>query len=73
MLIQQGDATCIQPQNVYKVVVEKGPPVSTRIIVIATGAEYRKPQCKNLSRFEGVGIYYSATYIGSSECVVDKK
>ena len=52
----------------YEVVVEKGPPVSTRTIVIATGAEYRKPQCKNLSRFEGAGIYYSATYMEAQLC-----
>jgi len=52
----------------YEVVVEKGPTVSTRTIVIATGAEYRKPQCKNLSRFEGLGIYHSATYIEAQLC-----
>jgi len=52
----------------YEVVVEKGPPVSTRTIVIATGAEYRKPQCKNLPRFEGAGIYYSATYMEAQLC-----
>src|SRR6478736_1584988 len=52
----------------YEVVVEKGPPVSTRTIVIATGAEYRKPQCKNLSRFEGAGIYYSATRMEAQLC-----
>ena len=52
----------------YEVVVEKGPPVSTRTIVIATGAEYRKPQCNNLSRFEGAGIYYSATYMEAQLC-----
>ena len=55
----------------YEVVVEKGPSVP-RTIVIATGAEYRKPQCKNLSRFEGAGIYYSATYLEAS-FVVEKK
>src|SRR6187200_782873 len=52
----------------YEVVVEKGPPVSTRTIVIATGAEYRKPQCKNLPRFEGAGIYYSATRMEAQLC-----
>src|SRR6188472_1245525 len=52
----------------YEVVVEKGPPVSTRTIVIATGAEYRKPQCNNLSRFEGAGIYYNATYLEAQLC-----
>jgi thioredoxin reductase len=34
----QGHATC---------------PISAHTIVIATGAEYRKPELKNLSRFEG--------------------
>ena len=52
----------------YEVIVEKSTPVSTRTIVIATGAEYRKPQCKNLSRFEGAGIYYSATYMEAQLC-----
>jgi thioredoxin reductase (NADPH) len=52
----------------YEVVVEKGSPISTRTIVIATGAEYRKPQCKNLPRFEGAGIYYSATFMEAQLC-----
>jgi thioredoxin reductase (NADPH) len=52
----------------YVVVVEKGPPISARTIVIATGAEYRKPQLKNLSRFEGAGIYYSATFMEAQLC-----
>jgi thioredoxin reductase (NADPH) len=52
----------------YEVLVEKGPPISTRTIVIATGAEYRKPQCKNLPRFEGAGIYYSATFMEAQLC-----
>ena len=64
---QQGDAL-VCDHKLYEVVVEKGPPVSTRIIVIATGAEYRKPQCNNLSRFEGAGIYYSATYLEAQLC-----
>jgi thioredoxin reductase (NADPH) len=52
----------------YEVAVEKGPPVLTRAIVIATGAEYRKPQCKELPRFEGAGIYYSATFMEAQLC-----
>jgi thioredoxin reductase (NADPH) len=52
----------------YEVVVEKGPPISTRTIVIATGAEYRKPRCKELPRYEGAGIYYSATFMEAQLC-----
>ena len=52
----------------YEVVVEKGSAIPTRTVVIATGAEYRKPQCTNLSRFEGAGIYYSATFMEAQLC-----
>jgi thioredoxin reductase (NADPH) len=34
-----------------------------RAIVIATGAEYRKPPLENLRRFEGLGVYYGATFM----------
>jgi thioredoxin reductase (NADPH) len=32
-------------------------------VVIATGARYRKPSLANLGRFEGVGVYYNATFM----------
>jgi thioredoxin reductase (NADPH) len=67
MLINKG-TRLVCDHKPYEVVVEKGPPVSTRAIVIATGAEYRKPQCKNLPRFEGAGIYYSATFMEAQLC-----
>jgi thioredoxin reductase (NADPH) len=36
--------------------------------VIATGAEYRKPPLENLSRFEGAGVYYGATFVEAQVC-----
>ena len=45
-----------------------GESVRTRSIVIATGAQYRKLQVENLARFEGVGIYYSATTVEAQRC-----
>jgi thioredoxin reductase (NADPH) len=36
--------------------------------VIATGAQYRKLQLENLSKFEGAGVYYSATHLQSQLC-----
>jgi thioredoxin reductase (NADPH) len=36
--------------------------------VIATGAEYRRPPLKNLSHFEGVGVYYGATFVEAQLC-----
>jgi thioredoxin reductase len=36
--------------------------------VIATGAAYRRPQLKNLPRFEGAGVYYAATFVEAQLC-----
>jgi thioredoxin reductase (NADPH) len=52
----------------YVVEVENGARIQTRTIVIATGAEYRRPPLKNLSRFEGAGVYYSATFVEAQLC-----
>jgi thioredoxin reductase (NADPH) len=42
--------------------------VAARTIVIATGAEYRKPAIPNLEKFESVGIYYGATFMEAQLC-----
>jgi len=45
----------------YTVAVDEGPHIRARTVIIATGAEYRKPALDNLSTFEGAGVYYGAT------------
>src|SRR3712207_3749834 len=52
----------------YVVEVENGTRIQTRTVVIATGAEYRKPPLINLSRFEGAGVYYGATFVEAQLC-----
>src|ERR671917_1021142 len=52
----------------YVVEVEKGARIPTRTIVIATGAEYRRLPLENLSRFEGAGVYYAATFVEAQLC-----
>src|SRR5215469_376435 len=47
----------------YELEVEDGTRIPARAIVIATGAEYSKLAIENLSRFEGAGIYYGATFV----------
>jgi thioredoxin reductase (NADPH) len=42
--------------------------IPARTVVIATGAQYRKLQLENLSKFEGAGVYYSATHLESQMC-----
>jgi thioredoxin reductase (NADPH) len=52
----------------YVLEVGNGARIPARTIVIATGAEYRRPPCKNLSRFEGAGVYYGATFVEAQLC-----
>lgn len=54
--------------KIYVVELENGARISTRTVVIASGAEYRRPQLENLSRFEGVGVYYGATFVEAQCC-----
>ncbi|BEU27676.1 FAD-dependent oxidoreductase [Paraburkholderia sp. 22B1P] len=42
--------------------------ITTRTVVIATGAEYRRPVVEDLERFEGRGVYYWATPIEAKLC-----
>jgi thioredoxin reductase (NADPH) len=52
----------------YIVELENGARISTRTIVIATGAQYRKLPLENLSRFEGAGVYHGATFVEAQLC-----
>ena len=52
----------------YRIDLGGGVSVQARAIVIATGVRYRKPELADLARFEGVGVYYSATSIEASYC-----
>ena len=52
----------------YVVEVDNGARIQARTVVIATGAEYRKPPIENLSRFEGAGVYYGATFVEAQVC-----
>jgi thioredoxin reductase (NADPH) len=52
----------------YIIELENGARIPARTVVIATGAEYRRPPCKDLLRFEGMGIYYGATFVESQLC-----
>jgi thioredoxin reductase (NADPH) len=55
-------------QRPYQLTLEDGELVETRSIVLATGAQYNKPNVENLERFEGQGIYYAATFMEAQLC-----
>lgn len=56
----------------YRVRLDGEEELATRTIVIATGAQYNRPALPNLTRFEGNGVYYGATYMESQLCVGDE-
>jgi thioredoxin reductase (NADPH) len=42
--------------------------IPARAVIIATGAEYRKPALEHLAQFEGTGVYYGATRMEAQLC-----
>jgi thioredoxin reductase (NADPH) len=52
----------------YKLILDDGTIFSSRAIIIATGAQYNKPALANLRNFEGLGVYYGATFMESQLC-----
>jgi thioredoxin reductase (NADPH) len=47
----------------YAIELENGHRIRARNVVIATGAEYRKLDVENRTRFENAGVYYGAMFI----------
>jgi len=68
MLIARSVVRLNCDQRPYQVMLDSGEALSTRAIVIATGAQYNKPEIANLDKFAGNGIYYGATWIESQLC-----
>jgi thioredoxin reductase (NADPH) len=56
----------------YGIELGSGTTVRARTVIVATGAEYRKLPLENLSQFEGLGVYYAATYMESQVCGGDE-
>jgi thioredoxin reductase (NADPH) len=55
-------------QRPYQLTLENGGIIDARSIVIATGAQYNKPNVESLEQFEGQGIYYAATVMEAQLC-----
>lgn len=52
----------------YAVLLGDRQTVSGRVVVIASGAQYRRLEIENLSKFEGAGVYYGATHLEAQLC-----
>src|SRR5215213_8070778 len=68
MLITKATRLVCDHKPYIVVEVENGAGIPARTVMIATGAEYRRPPLENLSRFEGAGVYYGATFVEAQLC-----
>ena len=69
VLIAHGAVRLHCAEAPYRVDVDAATSLRARAIVVATGAEYRKPLLPELPRFEGLGVYYGATFMEAQLCV----
>ena len=68
IMIARGATGLACQRKPYNVAVDEGQPIPARTVIIASGAQYRKPSLENLSQFEGAGVYYSATFMEAQLC-----
>jgi thioredoxin reductase (NADPH) len=68
MLIAKNAKGLACDRRPYALKFDDGEKVPARTVVIATGAQYRRLELDNLSRFEGAGVYYGATHLESQLC-----
>ena len=72
IMIAKGAARLACGGQAYAVQIDDSVRVPARAVIIATGAEYRKPALANLSQFEGAGVYYAATAMEAQLCAGDE-
>jgi len=60
--------TAEQVAGIHKLTLAGGIPVSSRAVVVASGAQYRKLSVENYAEYENRGIYYAATSMEGALC-----
>jgi thioredoxin reductase (NADPH) len=68
IVIAKGATQITCDRKPYAIQIDAGPRVPARAVILATGAEYRRPSFENLSQFEGAGVYYGATFVEAQLC-----
>ena len=69
VMIAKGASKLVCARPLYAVHLEDGGRIDARAVIIASGAQYRKPAIANVSQFEGAGVYYAASRMESQLCV----
>ncbi|PYR20088.1 MAG: pyridine nucleotide-disulfide oxidoreductase [Acidobacteria bacterium] len=68
IMIAKGATHLACDRRPYEVLIAEGSRVRARAVIIATGAEYRRPPLAKLSQFEGAGVYYTAMPMEAQLC-----
>jgi thioredoxin reductase (NADPH) len=68
IMVARGATRLTCDRKPYTLQMEDGTVVSARTVIIATGAEYRRLPFPNLASFEGMGVYYGATFVEAQLC-----
>jgi thioredoxin reductase (NADPH) len=59
----------IRQKDGYKtIILDDGPEIVSRSVVITTGVDYRKLEVKGVEKFTGAGIYYGAAMTEAAAC-----
>src|SRR5579859_1173395 len=72
VLISRAATRHLCDRKPYIVEIEGGSRLAARTVIMAMGAQYRRLPLPNLTRFEGNGVYYGATFIEAQLCEDDE-
>jgi thioredoxin reductase (NADPH) len=68
LTVARGAAQLHCNETPMRIELVDGSSVRARSIIVATGVDYRKLDVDGLARFEGVGVYYAATWVEAQRC-----
>ena len=68
VMVATGAAQIACARHPYAIKMDDGAEIPARAVIIATGAQYRRPAIERLADFEGAGVYYAATPMEAQVC-----
>jgi thioredoxin reductase (NADPH) len=72
IVVARGAMRVFCEETPIRIELSSGESVRARAVVLATGAEYQKLTVPGLTAFEGIGVYYAATFVESQRCSNDE-
>eukprot|EP01037_Dinobryon_pediforme_P007905 gene7905-7973_t len=67
-LSPQSVSNITQKDGYKTIILDDGPEIISRTVVITTGVDYRKLEVKGIESFTGAGVYYGAAITEASAC-----